>query len=340
MIRLPLDPKSLYANIINDNEKGHTATVATPLLQGKEMVAKLARIYDIPENVTRMTREKLSEYLLEKSRAEARIQKVFVFDKISVNNIPVECRYSYCIYIREETGKDNVHCGRLKIHYPIKIAYCDDDVEIDNREVVSAISRQLGDFAFVVDAFEYDVKTGNLNFDVTIVGVKGVPYSKVFVNRRGTGSKFTNLDITIGDSYDKEILPLRESLGYGAVGPENYEAVRADMRATALKVARDYIVTSGGEGIFDFSENYPGALYDFSYVRNGRKRFVVVRFTASKVNYFDLSANELMFSRSFGADFSVLVVSDVAAKPRVTEFDSRRIDAMSRTINSIRFTEA
>ena len=36
-IRLPIDLKSLYYNIFNDNEKGHTCTVATPLKQGKSV---------------------------------------------------------------------------------------------------------------------------------------------------------------------------------------------------------------------------------------------------------------------------------------------------------------
>ena len=34
VIRLPIDTKSLYFNIKNDNKTGHTATVATPLKQG------------------------------------------------------------------------------------------------------------------------------------------------------------------------------------------------------------------------------------------------------------------------------------------------------------------
>ena len=35
IIRLPIDTKSLYFNIKNDNKTGHTATVATPLKQGR-----------------------------------------------------------------------------------------------------------------------------------------------------------------------------------------------------------------------------------------------------------------------------------------------------------------
>ena len=38
----------------------------------------------------------------------------FVFDKISVNGIRVNCEESFCIYIREEIDPQNVHCGRQK----------------------------------------------------------------------------------------------------------------------------------------------------------------------------------------------------------------------------------
>ena len=42
IIRLPIDTKSLYFNIKNDNETGHTATVATPLKQGASLHTELA----------------------------------------------------------------------------------------------------------------------------------------------------------------------------------------------------------------------------------------------------------------------------------------------------------
>ena len=71
IIRLPIDIKSLYMNIKNDNKTGHTATVATPLKQGASIHEELARIVDIPENITQATREELTGMILSKSRAEA-----------------------------------------------------------------------------------------------------------------------------------------------------------------------------------------------------------------------------------------------------------------------------
>ena len=48
MIRLSIDTKSLFFNIKNDNERGHTATVATPLKQGSVARPELFEIEKIP----------------------------------------------------------------------------------------------------------------------------------------------------------------------------------------------------------------------------------------------------------------------------------------------------
>ena len=98
IIRLPIDIKSLYLNIKNDNESGHTATVATPLKQYGGVNEQLIKILDIPENVNPVSKEGMISQILSKSRAEAKINNVFVFDKISVNGIRVENIPSYCIY--------------------------------------------------------------------------------------------------------------------------------------------------------------------------------------------------------------------------------------------------
>ena len=48
-IILPIDTKSLYLNILNDNLTGHTATVATPLKQGNSYNKELGRLLEIKE---------------------------------------------------------------------------------------------------------------------------------------------------------------------------------------------------------------------------------------------------------------------------------------------------
>jgi hypothetical protein len=133
----------LYFNIKNDNETGHTATVATPLKQGASLHRELAQIYNIPENIDSIGREKLVSQLLSKSRAAAKINGVYVFDKISVNGKTLDVDSSFCMYIREETDPINVHFGRQKVHYPPSLVFEDIDVNINNRAVVKAVTEYL-----------------------------------------------------------------------------------------------------------------------------------------------------------------------------------------------------
>ena len=123
IIRLPIDIKSLYLNIKNDNESGHTATVATPIIQYGGINEALIKVYDIPENINSYSKEGIISELLVKSRTEARIDKVFVFNKLSVNGERIENSCSFAMYVREETKEGYVHCGRKKLHYPTTLQY-------------------------------------------------------------------------------------------------------------------------------------------------------------------------------------------------------------------------
>jgi len=64
IIRMPIDLKSLYLNIRNDNKTGHTPTVATPLRQGSSIHTEIAQILDIPETIPVDSKERLSLQLL------------------------------------------------------------------------------------------------------------------------------------------------------------------------------------------------------------------------------------------------------------------------------------
>ena len=126
------------------------------------------------------------------------------------------------MYIREETAITNVHYGRQKVHYPISLKYEDENVSIDNKHVLSFVSQQLNNYAFIVEAFEYDTQSRVINFDAVIVGENSIPYSKVFINKRGVGVKFTDRFFENVESYDKEIISMRDKLGYDNVDPSNY----------------------------------------------------------------------------------------------------------------------
>lgn len=138
--RIPIEIKSLFFNIKNDNERGHTATVSSILKQNGSVHEDVAQIERVPENIHISSKVRVINLLAQKSRADAIINKVCCFDKISVNGLPVKTDCSFCIYIREETATTNVHCGRKKIHYPPSLAYSDENVNINNRMVLRSIS--------------------------------------------------------------------------------------------------------------------------------------------------------------------------------------------------------
>lgn len=338
-IRMPIDIKSLYLNIKNDNKTGHTPTVATPLRQGSSIHTELAQILQIPETIGDQSKEGLSSHLLSKSRAEAKIVKAYIFDKVSVNGIPIECPYSYCIYIREETDPNNVHCGRQKVHYPQILDYEDEEICINNNAVIKAVSATLHDYAFIVQAFEYDTDTGYLNFDALIVGENSVPYSKVFVIKRGVGEKFAGIFNEYADIYDSEIIAMRSNLGYDKVSPDNFMEIMNANKELAISLIEEKFLQGSDKDYFVISRQYPYSMYDIE-VRNGvQKSFVVLRFTSTKIKYFNLSSNTIRFINDFPESTQIVLITDINGTPQVNVFSSQEIGQMKKTINSVTYEQ-
>ena len=338
VIRLPIDVKSFYFNIKNDNETGHTATVATPLKQGESIHKELSRIRDIPENISSQSRERLIGQLLSNSRVQAKITDVFVFDKISVNGISISCDSSFCIYIREETDPDSFHFGRQKVHYPYSFKYTDAEVEINNRKVMDSVSAKLNGYAYIVEAFEYAVEDGTLNLDAIIVGENGIPYSKVFLNKKGVGNKFTTVFNEFSDTYDAEIIALREKFGYGSVTPENYLEFINSSKNIATDIVVKELFDIGIRDIRNLSEEYPYSLYDFEYSKNGMKYFLTVRFTSTKIKYFCLPFVKRKFCADFPNTSQIVLVTDVNGNAKTYWYSADDLNRMNKSINSITFT--
>ena len=339
VIRLPIDVKSLFFNIKNDNKTGHTATVATPLKQGASVREELSHITEIPENIKSFSREELISKILAKSRAQAKIIGLFVFDKFSVNGVTLEEDNSFCMYIREETDPNNVHFGRQKIHYPSSLVYEDNDVVINNRSVMRSVSSYLRGYAFLIEAFEYDTDTGVLNFDATIVGENDIPYSKVFINRRGVGNKFTSHFTEVSDIYDMEIISLREKHGYDVVTPENFNEIISANTAIAHSLAVDYLTSTGAENIRVLKEEYPYALYDIQYTENGVRKYAIVKQTATKSKHFSLPLSKIQFCNDFSNQALLLLVTDVNGTPQIYRYMIDDLNRLNKSINSITYED-
>lgn len=339
VIRLPIDIKSFYFNIKNDNKRGHTAMVATPLKQGTSVRKDLARIVEIPENIKHLSREGVVSDLIKRSRALVKINGVYVFDKISVNGKLIQTTCAFCLYVREEISRENVHFGRQKIHYPISLKYEDVDICINNKAIMKSVSSYLHNYAFLVEAFEYDTKTKILNFEIIIVGENNIPYSKVFINRRGMGNKFVPYFSDFTEIYDTEIISLRDRYGYEVVTPENFNDFVAQNEEKALALVTDYLTKIGMCYIRILREEYPYSIYDIQCTKNNKKKYVVVRQTATKSKYFALSMAKIKFFNAFSEDVSLALVIDINNNPQIFLYTIEDLNDLNKSINSITYRD-
>ena len=69
--------------------------------------------------------------------------------------------------------------------------------------------------------------------------------------------------------YDSEIIALREHLGYDNVSTENFVEVMENNHKIALGVVEENLRAQGIQSIRFLSGEYPYALYDIEYEKNG-----------------------------------------------------------------------
>ncbi len=334
MIRLPIDTKSLYFNIKNDNSSGHTATVATPLKknEGNDRLEDILLIHEKEINIS--AKDSLVELLVKHSKTKVLIKNVFAFDKLSVNGKKVKTEYSFGCYIKKEIDESKAQFGRLKLHYPSKFIYEDDEHYINNKAVYRSISETLNNYAFIIRSFEYYPETGILNFDALIVGENEIPYSKVFINEKGVGNKFNLIFNENADDYDKEIISLRKKYG-DEVGPHNYLKFFKNMKEIAISKIKNYIK----QDLEIIYLQYPYSLFDFYYIENGVKKYGILRVTATRQKYFNLSFIQQMFMVRNIDDVRVFLISNVLENPLVNTYDYRQLSDLSKTINSLKYEE-
>lgn len=332
-IFLPIDTKSLYQNIFNDNLKGHTCTVATPIKQGNSINKELENIYKIPEQVDFQAYPELIIELQKNSKSIVKINNVFIFENIKVNGIPIQCDARFCMFTKEEIDPTRVQFGRIKLHYPLNLKY--DDLNIDNKLIIKTISELLHNYAFVVKGFEYDFDTRTLNFVATIVGYEKIPYSKVFINNKGVGSKFSKAASIDEDSYDLEIVALRKKYGE-EVNSTKYPPYMQDGLERAIDLVKNALLQNGAMDIEVISSEYPYSLFDIQYCLFGVIHFCLVKTTYTSLTYFNLSSEEYRFLNMF-SNSEVAFVSRLFDSEKIDIYNSRQLDHFKNEIRQIRF---
>lgn len=333
-ILLPIDTKSLYCNILNDNPKGHTCTVATPIKQGNSLNVKLNEIYKIPLQIDFQQYPDLIDSLLKNSKSANKINNVFVFSKIKVNGETIDTIFSYCMFVKEEIDPTKTQFGRIKLHYPTSLKYS--PLNIDNKAIIASISEHLFGFAFIVDAFEFDFDDNSLNFIVTIVGYNQIPYSKVFINSKGVGEKYTKAFKRAEDCYDSEIVILKKQYG-DEVTPENFQEYMNKANARATTVAIDYLKSKGAKDIISHCDIYPYSIFDLKYRMNDKIEYAIVKTSYTKAIYFDLSGEERQ-ALSLFKQSSLLFISEVFGSEEIHIYKQKELNELTSLVTSIRLS--
>lgn len=333
-ILLSIDTKSLYCNILNDNIKGHTCTVATPIKQGNSVNMDLNEIYKIPLQIDFQQYPDLIDSLLKNSKSVNKINNVFVFKKIKVNGEIINTNSSYCMFVKEEIDPTKAQFGRIKLHYPNSLKYS--PLEIDNRAVIFAVSKHLFDFAFIVDGFEFDFEDESLNFIVTIVGYNQIPYSKVFINSKGTGEKYTKAFKRTEDCYDSEIVILKKQYNKN-VTPDSFQECMDKANAHAVEIIKEYLVSKGATNVISLCDIYPYSLFDLKYECNGKTKYAIVKSSYTKSIYFDLSGEERQALAIFNQ--SVLYfVNEIFANDSIHIYKQDNLKELNSIITSVRLS--
>lgn len=332
-IILPIDTKSLYMNIYNDNSRGHTCTVATPIKQGNSINMELINIYSLPYQIDINKFPNIAEILSKSSKSLVRISNVFIFDKIKVNNEVVVTDSKFCMFIKEEVDPLKSQFGRLKLHYPFNLKI--DELGVNNRRIMLEISNMLNNYAFIVKQFEFNEENNFLNFNSQIIGYNGIPYSKVFINNKGVGNKFSEISMAETDCYDREIVYLRKKYG-DIVSPDNFLSYYSKMKDYGFELIKNKLESEGCTDIERVSNLYPYSLYDIQFYKFNHLYYGIIKLTLGNKEYFDLTSEKYKFINTF-SNSSIFLITSLFDKNNIKEINSVNLETMKLSMNSIRF---
>lgn len=337
-----LDTKSFFFNIQNDNEKGHTATVATVLRQGHSVNPALALFQHCSSNVSLDCPNLINE-CTKNSKSVVKICNVLVFDKIFLDGRPLDVDSEFCMYLKEEVDPNRYQFGRIKLHYPSSLKYSDFRYSIDNKAILKAISEKLQNYAFLIAKVQLFDESGKINFISTIIGQNGIPYTKVFLNYKGdAANKFNQSFNEIADNYEIEAPKMREYgiPGLDAIDPSNYLQAYDFCKRKAIEIFLNSLDKNSYTGIDNHTDSYPYDICDLELFYNNQKKYYIVCFTATNQDYFFLSSAKSNFIYDFEDNAHIVLVKDVLSdKPTIEVFSADDLGSMNRNVEVVRYTK-
>lgn len=365
--RFSIDEKSLYRGVVNDYEKGQTATVHTPLNQSKDPLKWRNDIYEFINNYTSLNVANLPSALVDKcirktvSQAGSKLIHLYCFSELLIDGKRFSPEASFALFVKQETdqfikGKDgklkkNTHYGRQKLHYPITLKHISDGFNIDNEKVLNAIMDINGGFAYVVHHFEIDSEKKSLNFITSMVGLKNeVLLSNVFIRKKGRGQK--RLHTEIQDS--PRIQDYIETGKLVLTGDENEEffkplkKIDEARRKNGLK-GEEYVFNNLGRIVgpniknpIHISKTHPQSPYDIEYELDGVKKYLEVKSTSGTKKVFFMSKGERLFMEEYNENYALVLVLKVGKKGQedhmYTKDQIMSSSMMNREIQDIKFS--
>ena len=334
----------MFYGIINDFERGQTATVHTPLNQSKDPKKWHLDIFELTKH--NLETKKIPEMLKRKclsnttSQAQSKLNYLFEFKNLLLDGQPLNTSFSFCMYIKEETDKfiktrtgkleKNTHFGRQKLHYPISLNYKNEGFNIDNKEVLNDILKQNGGFAFVVRGFEYSINNKTLNFITTMVGPQNILLSNVFKRAKGTGRKLLLSEIDVND-FD-----LINETYYVGIKEKQTDIQTFFEKANKTKsengklgeeiILKQLSQQKGVSEIYHTSLEYPTSPYDIEYYDGNIKKYVEVKATQGNKKVFNMSSGEIKFMNRYKDDYILFLITNVKDKiPNIYMFTCDKI---------------
>lgn len=353
-IRFKIDEKSLFIGTYNDYNKGQTATVSTPLNQSKDKTKWRNDILELSNYncVVNNPPDMLIHQCQRASHSGNNIDHVFVFSNILLDGKKLNTDSQFAMYFKRETDKfirsiksgrliKNTHLGRIKLHYPITFSFKSDGYNIDNQDVLNAILKQNGGFAFVVRGFEYYEDTHTLNFITSLIGPEGIPLSTVFRRQKGVGQKLMiDPSKVVDNDYVVVVEQNPEISGSANVSYELINKSRVENGRLGENFVYELLMEKLNEDneLYHTSLDYPQSPYDIEYIDSGEKKYVEVKSTSGVKPIFNMSSGEIKFMEKYKDSYTLYMVTDVKSDfPKVKEYTYYDIIKMRKEYPSVRF---
>ena len=351
-LRFKIDEKSLFYGTYNDYNRGQTATVSTPLNQSKNQEKWRNDIFELKKYNCRIASPTdIMIYNCQRSSHSGNnIDDIFVFKNLLLDGVKLNTDFQFIMYMKRETDEyitkldgtktKNTHLGRVKLHYPITYSYKSDGYNIDNNEVLAAIKKQNGGFAFVVRGFEYFEQEKTLNFITSLIGPEGIPLSTVFRRAKGVGKKLMINPDKVVDADYVVVMEQTPDLNETNVSYEAINKSRAENGKLGEKFVYNLLLEklSTENELYHTSLDFPQSPYDIEYIEDGKKKYVEVKATSGIKSIFNMSSGELKFMEKYKDSYVLYMVTEVKESfPKYKVYTYDDIIKMKKEFPSVRF---